>query len=432
MWSARNELTNHDFAIKFLLPALARRDDAVERFVREAKATGQLRHPNLVKVFDAGRTRDGRPYLVMELLEGESLEDRLSRVGRLPETATCLLMSQVARALHAAHCAGVVHRDLSSANVFLVPSEDESSETPKILDFGVSKFLGPVLDERVRTEGGAVLGSPAYMSPEQAQGASSVDGRTDLWALGVLMYECLCGERPFKGSNYNALIYSIISAPHRSLQDRAPDVHPELARLVDSCLVKDPGAREYSARAVAERLEGLAWNLSSTGRSSDAGPRRRATDRLSSRPHVDVGSRPAFRSVGLSPAILPAPVRWWFEFTRNGASGQLIAVGSAMFGALIGITLGVLMATASESIEPAPALVTTGTPLSPARAQHLEAPPIAVPKVRQAALPDRVAGTELPSADLALSVQRALDFKLQQTGQSTDRSAVYLSKPAAR
>ena len=430
VWSARNELTNRDFAIKILLPALARREDAVERFVREAKATGQLRHPNLVSVFDAGRTQDGRPYLVMELLVGESLEDRLERVRKLPQLTTCLLMSQVAWALHAAHQTGVVHRDLSSANVFLVPTGDRSVDAPKILDFGVSKFIGPVLDGRIRTEGGAVLGSPAYMSPEQAQGADSVDGRTDIWALGVLMYECLCGERPFNGSNYNALIYAINNAPHRSLTERAPEIHSELAKLVDSCLVKDQSAREYGARNLAERLEKLAWSLSAQGRDVRATPRRRATDRLSIRPESLSGPRPALRSVGLSADVLPAPVRWWLNFTRNGTPGQLIAVSSAIFGALVGITLGILMAVASEEPEahsattakmetPRPALTNAGSQA----AEEIPAPePRSSPP----------AGRALPELDLAASVQRALEFELKETKRPTDRPAVYLSKPVPR
>lgn len=438
VWSARNELTNRDFAIKFLLPALARRDDAVERFVREARATGQLRHPNLVSVFDAGRTRDGRPYLVMELLSGESLEERLDRVKRLSQATTCMLMSQVASALHAAHGAGVVHRDLSSANVFLVTSEETGEETTKILDFGVSKFMGPVLDERVRTEGGAVLGSPAYMSPEQAQGADSVDSRTDLWALGVLMYECLCGERPFVGSNYNALIYKIINSPHRSLRERAMDIHPELADLIDSCLVKDPSAREYSARSIAERLEQLAYVLSA-GTSTPITPRRRATDRLSNRPELARTVRPALGSVGLSPSVLPAPVRWWLALTRNGNPLQLIAAGSALFGAAIGITLGVLMATASDhsrvaagsvSASQATAVAMPATqcePIGPTDSEGEPPPPEPSSKKDSASR-----SAEKPTTDLAESVQRALEFELKPTPEVSNRPAVYLSKSAPR
>jgi len=444
VWSARNELTNRDFAIKLLLPDMARSPEALERFFREARATGQLRHPHLASVYDVGKTADGRPYLVMELLSGESLEDLLSRERRLAQGKVCLHFSQIAWALQAAHRAGVIHRDLSSANIFLAESEEGRHAVPKILDFGVSKFLGPSIDGRVRTADGAVLGSPAYMSPEQACGADGVDERTDIWALGVLMYECLTGSRPFTGANYNALLFAILNAPHQPLIEAMPEVDPELAELVSSCLVKDRSVREYSARHVAERLERIAWRLSS---SKDAGipRRRRATDRLSYQPEARL-SRPELSAVGLSPDVLPLAVRWWNRFARRSGAAQVVAAVSAFAGVGVGITLGVLAATAARS-EPPPVatdqVVATRPPLpsssttSSTVAESAHSPS----ELRLVANPTVVDATSSPEEvgpGLVQAVARGLglaDAGAPPPGGGAARrpgGAVTLSKPAPR
>jgi serine/threonine-protein kinase len=279
VWSARNERTNRDFAIKFLLPELTREPEALHRFVREAKATGSLRHPNVVTAIDAGMY-DERPYLVMELLVGESLDARLQREGRMDELETCIMLSQVARALQHAHQKGLIHRDLSSANVYLCNTDDDGPPLTKVLDFGVSKVLGDVPNGRVRTGGGKILGSPQYMSPEQAQGAEGVDARTDIWSFGVLAYQCLSGKLPFEGLNYNALLFAILHAPHEPLLTRIPQLDPELCELIEGCLVKDREVRTASIGLLAQQLEQLALRLAREHEHSQYLPLRRRGDRL--------------------------------------------------------------------------------------------------------------------------------------------------------
>ncbi|HMR74752.1 MAG TPA: serine/threonine-protein kinase, partial [Polyangiaceae bacterium] len=149
VWAAQNLLTDRQFAIKLVLPSLAARPDIVERFLQEARATGRLKHPAIVDVFDVGRAEDGRPFMVMELLRGCTLDQHIRSVGTLDPLTASVLMGRVARALVVAHRAGVVHRDLSSANIFLAASRD-GKPWPKILDFGVSKLMRP-RDRRVRT-----------------------------------------------------------------------------------------------------------------------------------------------------------------------------------------------------------------------------------------------------------------------------------------
>jgi eukaryotic-like serine/threonine-protein kinase len=280
VWAARNELTQRNFAIKFLLPSLASRPDALERFIREAESAGRLQHPSIVDVYDVAQTEDGRPFIVMELLSGETLEARLEREGRIDEFRTAAFLAQVAQALELAHGAGVVHRDLSSANIFLARNPDGGEPIPKILDFGVSKTIGPAARDRTVTGNGAVLGCPEYMSPEQAQGAETVDSRTDLWTLGIVLYQCLTGTVPYVASNYNAMMVAILTCPHRPLLEVAPAVDPELASIVETCLVKDRTARMQTARELAHRLGAVAHRLAGQQSLAGVAPRRRATDRL--------------------------------------------------------------------------------------------------------------------------------------------------------
>jgi serine/threonine-protein kinase len=278
VWAASNELTNRDFAIKFLLKEFASNDEAYNRFVREAETTGKLQHPSIVDVFDVAQTVDGRPFIVMELLVGEGLDERLKRERTLPQLSVAAYFSQIAMALDLAHRAGIIHRDLSSSNIFLARSREHNGVCPKILDFGVSKHLGN--DGGFQTCHGAVLGNPLYMSPEQARGAEQVDARTDVWSMGVLMYQCLTGTLAFSSRNYNALMVDIMTQPHRPVSELVPGLERSLAVIVEGCLVKDREHRIGSAAELAERLAAVARRL---GRAEDAameGPRRRSTDRL--------------------------------------------------------------------------------------------------------------------------------------------------------
>ncbi|HWO09801.1 MAG TPA: serine/threonine-protein kinase, partial [Polyangiaceae bacterium] len=279
VWAATNELTNRDFAIKFLLKEFAANDEAYNRFVREAETTGKLQHPSIVDVFDVAQTVDGRPFIVMELLVGEGLDQRLQREGKLSCRQVAAYFSQIAMALDLAHRAGVIHRDLSSSNIFLARSREHNGICPKILDFGVSKHLN-AKDGVFQTCHGAVLGNPLYMSPEQARGAEQVDARTDVWSMGVLMYQCLTGATAFSSRNYNALMVDIMTRPHRPVSEAVPGVDRMLAVIVEGCLVKDRDHRIASASELAERLAAVARRLSRAEDAELDGPRRRSTDRL--------------------------------------------------------------------------------------------------------------------------------------------------------
>lgn len=344
VWAASNELTNRDFAIKFLLREFSDSDEAYNRFVREAETTGKLRHPSIVDVFDVAQTDEGRPFIVMDLLSGEGLDKRLEREGTLADANVAAYFSQLAMALDLAHRAGIVHRDLSASNVFLAQSRDHNGIVPKILDFGVSKHLAPHEGE-FKTCHGAVLGNPLYMSPEQARGAEQVDARTDVWSLGVLMYQCLTGVAAFTSRNYNALMVDIMTRPHRPIAELAPATDRALVSIVESCLVKDRTQRIGSARELAERLSAVARRLGRRGVASLEAPRRRATDRL---PPV----RGVVGALDQRTSVAPTGMLRWMS---GGKSHARVASVAGLIGVLLG-ALGAVgvskMRDRPEGIEP--------------------------------------------------------------------------------
>jgi serine/threonine-protein kinase len=223
------------------------------RLTREGQALGRLEHQNIVRVYDIGATDSGDPFLVMELLSGETLADRLARVVRLPQEDAVGIALQIALALRAAHEAAVVHRDLKPANVFLHRSA--IGETVKVLDFGVSKLLA--LDMAF-TATGALIGSPAYMSPEAARALKDIDPRADLWSLGVLLFEMVAGARPFVSPTVVGIVAEILSAPIPRLSSVVPSVDPRLDELVARCLVRDVDRRVASADEVIDALAAIA------------------------------------------------------------------------------------------------------------------------------------------------------------------------------
>src|SRR6516162_4089599 len=235
VWSATNVFTEREFAIKFMLPQVARTPEAARRFLLEAKVSGRINHPNIIEVIDVGQAEDGSLFLVMELLNGVSLEAAVRR-QRPPMLVHefLVLMRDVAEALSAAHRAGIIHRDLKPTNVFLHKDRD-GRVVPKILDFGVSKILEEG-NNTALTVVGTVLGSPLYMSPEQATGAAGIDGRTDVFAFGAILFEALSGQRAFDAPNFNALIVAIATKQPKSIDELAPNLPDPLRTLVRDCM----------------------------------------------------------------------------------------------------------------------------------------------------------------------------------------------------
>ena len=251
VWAARHLALGTDVAVKLIRPERVAADPAlVARFEREARATARIAHPHVVQVMDFGAVDETVPYLVMELLHGFTLAELLERGGRLSFATVKSLVQQVGSALESAHAHGIVHRDIKPHNIFIL---EESKGYPlfvKVLDFGVAKMLG---EEQVPganpalTETGVVLGSAPYMSPEQLEGSKFVDLRSDLWSLGVIVYETLTGAQPFQGSSFVSVGAAVLKGKYRP----ATELRPSLPRSIDDWLAKalctDPGGRFQSA-----------------------------------------------------------------------------------------------------------------------------------------------------------------------------------------
>ncbi len=242
-------------AIKVLNPTRAQDQDAVSRLHHEARVASTLGHPNICAVYDMGQLDDGSPYLVMERLHGETLAQRLLRETKLPVDELLDVMVQILSALSAAHQRGIIHRDLKPENIFLARREG-ARPTPKLLDFGISKsedIEETMADLTAKT---IAAGTPFYMAPEQARG-DRVDHRVDLWATGIILYECLSGKRPFDARNYNALLVQILTSAPRSLRELEPDVPPALERIVEKALIKSPDKRYQSALDIQSALRAV-------------------------------------------------------------------------------------------------------------------------------------------------------------------------------
>jgi serine/threonine-protein kinase len=225
-----------------------------KRFLREARVAAGMRSDHVVRVFDVVAPEQGHAYIVMELLHGETLAERLRRVGALPVGEAVAFVLQAAKPLGEMHEAGIVHRDVKPSNVFLARDAD-GKERIKLLDFGVAAFQQPVpRGESSLTLSEAIVGTPRYMAPEQVMSSKQVDARADVWALGVTLYELLSGVTPFQGTTVLAVLNQIEHQEPRRLTELRPDVPAEIASLVHRCLAKDPAARPADARALAEAL----------------------------------------------------------------------------------------------------------------------------------------------------------------------------------
>jgi serine/threonine-protein kinase len=242
------------YAVKVLRSDLMGNREAFARFCREAEVMSELRHPNVVQIYDFNTTADGRPYFVMEHLEGRDLETRLVQSGPLPLPAAVRVVESVASALAIAHAHGIVHRDLKPANIFLVTIGGQIDELVKVLDFGISKIRssGTLLSSPTD-----MLGSPAYMSPEQARGASEVDGRSDQFALGAITFRMLTGYDPFTGDDIASLLYQVVHEEAPPLARYLP-AHWDtraLQAVLDRALAKDPAQRFGGMMELARAFE---------------------------------------------------------------------------------------------------------------------------------------------------------------------------------
>ncbi len=291
--SARHVQLGQTVAIKFLRRAAATNPEAVNRFLREARASVGLQSAHVVRVMDVGTLDDGLPYMVMEHLNGTDLGQCLEVRRMLPPEEAVDYLVQAMDAVAEAHTVGIVHRDLKPSNLFLTVRPDGSSLV-KVLDFGISKAVDGVGQPVNLTATTMVLGSPLYMSPEQVRSTKRVDTRTDVWALGVILYELIAGVPPFEAETVTGLCAKIVADPPVPLRSRRPEVSPTLEGIVDRCLDKDVTQRY---RTVADLASALRPFASAEGKI--------AVDRIT-------------RMSGSRPTLLSVP-----ETARSGTSGPV-------------------------------------------------------------------------------------------------------------
>jgi len=382
VWLAEHTALKTPCAVKFLHPGGATSADVRARFEREAVAAAQLRSPHVVQILDHG-VWEGAPYIAMELLEGEDLSQRLRRVGRLSLRETAAIVSQVARALGRAHAAGLIHRDLKPANIFLV--RDDDREIAKVLDFGIAK-VGVDVDVDARTQTGALLGTPYYMSPEQAQGARDLDYRSDLWALAVLTFQCVTGVLPFSAQAMGALFMLIIVKPLPVPSEVAAASPVAMGGVLPAAFdawwvraaSRDPAGRFQSAKELSEALNlalGITTNTLGDGelsvrlpaaaaagplgaRAGDLTPAPEGAAPLGALTPLPRSSRMDASASAISLAI--APPR-----SRVGLLAVLSVVGAALLAGAGWVASRAPSAMGAAHLDPVPTVVPMAAPASP-------------------------------------------------------------------
>jgi serine/threonine-protein kinase len=340
VYEAVNTTIGKRVAIKLIEAGMARNGDAVARFQREAQAASAVESAHIVQIFDSGATDEGVPFIVMELLRGEDLGHRIRRSGRLELGEALHVTAQILRGLHRAHEAGIVHRDLKPDNVFLVDRDDDPTFA-KILDFGISKVSrASDVPAHTLTRQGTVLGTPFYMSPEQAQAMPDVDGRTDLWAVGAILYECLTGRPPHGGGSYEQVIVNICMKDADDVRMHNPGVPEPLARVLARALCRERDERFATAREFLDALVGASGDVlsSRTARTSlDDSLPARATAASAPGPsgRTPVEVRPGGEARGLDPTLEvradgPSRVGWTASPNhRARADRRLFGVAAA-------------------------------------------------------------------------------------------------------
>ena len=405
VWLASHLTLHTEVVVKLMRPELAREPETLARFSREAAAAANVKSPHVVQIFDHGVTADGAPYIVMEHLEGEDLHQYLERQGALAPAQVGEIITQVAKALTRAHERGIVHRDIKPHNLFLCRVGDGETYI-KVLDFGIAKATAELKGGLDTTSTGAIMGTPYYMSPEQALGQKSLDHRTDLWAVGVVAYELLTGRKAFDGESVGALAVAICSG----ILPVPSSVNPALGASVDAWFAK-ACARRPDARFASAKEQAEAFHAAISGAPVSRIPALALAATVPSIP-------PPVLAAGLHTTAVP---------TSHEATGQRRRSGAAIAYAVgaVGLCLGVaftIIAVHSRSspagVSPEAGAVSGFAPAASAPDEPLLALPTLTPSVSsplasapttKAAPTARVAPSAAPSAKATAAPKASSD-----------------------
>ncbi len=421
VWEARHCNLGTPVAIKFIEAEYADSAEARSRFDKEAKAAATIQSKHAIQIHDNGVTEEGKPYIVMELLQGEPLDKRIDRLGQLSLQDTARILQQVCRGLSKAHERGIIHRDLKPENIFIVHNNDDDDEVAKVLDFGIAKIQNsphsPGITSSTKT--GAVLGTPFYMSPEQARGLRNVDHRTDVWSLGVIAFKCVTGKLPFDGESVGDLLVKICTAPIPLPSHSVPGLPQAFDSWFLRALEREPERRFANVTELAEHLAFAAgigargasnpqygppgqMPVSATIAASSPGatPAQRASmaagaDPTARTPHPAGMTAAPFTSSQPVPGVGGGRGKWFIGAALTG----LILAGGATAVALkirkqstaAANSVGVTQSAPSEKSAPPPVLplgVVDGTATTP----PLAADPSTPPGEKTAATPTPLAG----------------------------------------
>jgi serine/threonine-protein kinase len=384
VYEAKHALIGKRVAVKVLLEKFHAKSDFVARLLQEARLASSIGHQNIVDVTDFGTTDDGRSFVVMEFLDGESLADLERREAPLPIERSLRIARQAASALGAAHAKGIFHRDVKPENLYLVRRGD--ADFVKVVDFGISKAVKPGGDDGADayrlTHTGLLLGTPLYMSPEQARGDEDLDHRADIWALGVLLYECLTGEVPFRANNYLQIISQVLTHEPLSPSRLRPELGiPDAVDAVVMRAMEKDRTRRYQTMA---ELEGDLERLL-------------AGDQ-------NVGLRPVV--VGAAPAVrAAAPKRWPLVLMAMG----VLAVGVTAALRRPGVAIAPGPPPPPVSAAPSPRTAPTDSPgAAPVQAVASPAPPSHKVRLRPERHPAKPPIASPSNAETSESVKRGV------------------------
>jgi len=446
VWLATHLALDIPCAVKFIEGEIAQLPEAQARFEREAKAAAHLRSPHVVQILDHG-VFQGTPYIAMELLDGEDFGKRLAKLGRMAAPDVIRIIGQVCRALTKAHSVGIVHRDLKPDNIYLVPDDDR--EIAKVLDFGIAKTTGGIDGSNTKT--GAMLGTPYYMSPEQAQGTRAVDARSDLWSLAVIAFQALTGRLPFESEALGDLLVKIIVAPIPSPREYAPDLPPTFDTWWQKASQRDPAQRYQSARELSDALA-LAFGQSH-GIGGDSGAFRSMQGSMAeglpmNTPHgmhTTGGYRAALAGTQGLPPTTGATMSRTFDGPTDGLpkkkSMAPMLIGG---GAVLLLALGIGGVAMMKGKPDAPTAVAAASPSPAAKATSVEAtaqvaappapvalPPEAPPTPVEAEKPTAAAATTTAAAPSQASMPAKPHVQVQQAAPAPAKAAAPPAKKAA-